>query len=238
MASIKKTSEVIIPMIAQFKKSKDQKQLYFQISAALKIQYQERTSGVAGIYAIYNGDTCVYVGQSQNIASRLATHLCGKFKDCTSIKVYFVDTDGFDDFYSRPAEAKKTILEYNEKCFIRLLNPIENINADHTFIPEQKFACLSLYEALETDGDMPEPDILFSNVDYGDLAISTTCDYHDISGIALLSPECSEYTAYQVVERNLASKGLNARDFYNKPIPMFVSDSYAILCVIRNTDNE
>ena len=45
-----------------------------------------------GVYTIYNDDICVYVGQSKNIASRLATHLSGRYKKATKIKYKSFDS--------------------------------------------------------------------------------------------------------------------------------------------------
>lgn len=226
-------------MIAQFQKSTDQKELYFQISAALKMQYPSTDSRLAGIYAIYNGDTCLYVGQSQNLASRVATHLCSKFEQCTHIDLFLIDSDseGFSGFYSKSADAKKSILEYNEKCFIRLLHPIENINADHTFQPENRFTMTSLYEAIETDGDYPQPNIVLKNVDCGDLSIISTEDVHDMSEI-INSKSNGEQTVWAAVERVLAPQGFHGSEFCNKAVPLMLTKECGIWCVIRGASDE
>ena len=69
-------------MFSYFTKSKKQKDLFFQLDYEFKKIDENRLSG---IYAIYKDDVCLYVGQSKNLSSRLATHLSGKYKLCSKI---------------------------------------------------------------------------------------------------------------------------------------------------------
>jgi len=104
-------------MFSYFKKSKNQKSLYFQLEQEFKKIDSEFK--VAGVYAIYKDDICLYVGQSKNIPSRLATHLSGKYKDCSKILVFTV-IDEYSDLIPL------------EKFTMQLLKPIENILVDFT----------------------------------------------------------------------------------------------------------
>lgn len=229
-------------MIAQFYKSEDQKELYFQISAAFKMQNPSTDAKLAGVYAIYNSDTCLYVGQSQNIASRLATHLSGKFSECTHIDVYLIDADeeGYENFYERSANARKNILEYNEQCFIRLLSPIENINANHTIKPDSQRTMRSLFEALETDGEKIKSHIKISNVNYGELVVyfaDPVEEPHNLSELLVTDVNSLEHTIASYIESVIYPKGYDLYDVRNKLIPMFESESYALLCVIKGEQN-
>ena len=105
-------------MFSYFKKSKNQKKLYFQIDSEFKKSDYEDNK-IPGIYAIFKDDLCLYVGQSKNIASRIATHLSGKYKECSKILIYpTVDPD--DD-----------LIEL-EKFVMQELEPTENLLIDFT----------------------------------------------------------------------------------------------------------
>lgn len=104
-------------MFSYFTKSKKQKDLFFQLDNELKKTcYDEK---ISGIYAIFKNDICLYVGQSKNIASRLATHLSGKYKDCSKILIF-------------PTIEPTENLIPLEKFTIQQLKPIENILVDFT----------------------------------------------------------------------------------------------------------
>jgi len=104
--------------IISFGKKEEQKQLYFQIADCFK-SYKEtyEADKVQGLYAIYKEDICLYVGQSSNLPSRIATHLKGKYKTCEKIEI-FVDT-----------EEMGNLIAY-EKQLIQKLKPIENVLVD------------------------------------------------------------------------------------------------------------
>ncbi len=102
--------------------------LYFKIHNVLNLEKNSNQNiKIAGIYTIFKNDICLYVGQSKNIASRLATHLKGKYK--TADEIYFWDICelGFDDFHERNSISKKSILDNAEKYLMSLLKPIDNI---------------------------------------------------------------------------------------------------------------
>lgn len=94
-----------------------QKELYFAMNKALTLQFNEQK--IRGVYAIYKNNICLYVGQSSNVASRLATHLCGKYEECDRI-VIFEDIEQTLDLIP------------SEKYLIQYLKPIENILADYS----------------------------------------------------------------------------------------------------------
>lgn len=94
-----------------FRKNITQKELFFQINHILNNGRDEK--GIKGIYIIFKNDICVYVGQSSNVASRLATHLSGKYSNATKIFI-FEQTNDED-------------LIINEKYCIQKFKPIENI---------------------------------------------------------------------------------------------------------------
>lgn len=102
-------------MFSYFRKNKSQKELYFQLNSCMTIERTEKA--IKGIYAIYKSDICLYVGQSSNIASRLATHLSGRYKDIDKIFI-FEQTDDED-------------LILNEKYCIQKLKPTENLLVDY-----------------------------------------------------------------------------------------------------------
>lgn len=97
---------------SSFEKPEDQKKLYFKINN----HFEEKASG---LYAIYKDSICLYVGQSSNLASRIATHLKGKYEECDMIEVY-VDTEEIGE-----------LIQY-EKQMIQKLKPIENVLADYS----------------------------------------------------------------------------------------------------------
>jgi len=130
-------------MFSYFKKSKKQKDLFFQIKSELKKSDFEEDK-IAGIYAIFKDDICLYVGQSKNIASRLATHLCGKYQECDKVLIYFSYEE--NDFNLIPTE----------KFAMSILKPIENVLVDFTEeIQEEELAESSILYEIDnpnTDG--------------------------------------------------------------------------------------
>jgi hypothetical protein len=130
-------------MVAMFSiQDVEQKQLFYKLSNALSLDSNAVLGQkISGVYAIYNGDTCLYVGLSTNIPSRLATHLRGKYSECTHIEFYKPDDCGFDDFYKRKSADQKVILENGEKQLMANLKPIDNlaINMDFTLPNEQEW---------------------------------------------------------------------------------------------------
>lgn len=108
----------------------DQKALYFKLKSSFEISDIE---SYIGLYSIHKNGVCVYVGQSKNIPSRLATHLKGKYKTADMVKIYLAVNNGFADINSRSKSSIESILTSNEKMLIKHLEPIENIIADYDF---------------------------------------------------------------------------------------------------------
>lgn len=102
-------------MFCYINKPSNQKDLYFALNRAMQ---NEGTQKIRGVYVIFKNDICLYVGQSENIPSRLATHMCGKYETATRI-IVFEDIDEAD-------------LIESEKYMIKEYKPIENILADYT----------------------------------------------------------------------------------------------------------
>jgi len=136
-------------MLTHFDKPDDSKELYFKLNASLLLVNFESASSAfkyAGIYAIYKDDVCYYVGQSQNLASRLSQHLTGKYECSTRVDCYMVAENGFSDFYNRAKETRKAILELNEMAFIKKLKPLENLitpPSDFDIEEKKSFCCLT-----------------------------------------------------------------------------------------------
>lgn len=101
-------------MFTYFRKSKSQKELFFQLNSTIAI---EKANKISGVYAIYKSDVCLYVGQSSNIPSRLATHLCGRYANAD--KIFIFENNNDED------------LILNEKYMIQSLKPADNILVDY-----------------------------------------------------------------------------------------------------------
>lgn len=108
----------------------DQKALYFKLKSSFEISDIE---SYIGLYSIHKNGVCVYVGQSKNIPSRLATHLKGKYKTADLVKIYLAVNNGFSDINGRSKGSIESVLTSNEKMLIKHLEPIENIIADYDF---------------------------------------------------------------------------------------------------------
>ncbi len=130
-------------MLTHFERPGESRELFFKLSDSLHItNFDDRsdTSKFAGLYSLYKNGNCMYVGQSQNLASRIAQHLTGKYESVDKVVIFMAAANGFDDFYNRSKESRKTILENNEKVLIKQLKPIENLNlpCDNFDIREDK----------------------------------------------------------------------------------------------------
>lgn len=121
-------------MFSCFTKERVQKELYFQLKNSFKME-SELDEKEAGIYSIYSGDNCVYVGQSRNITSRLATHLSGKYSECTKINIYLIEDIN--------------LLDNTERYAICKLKPIDNIIANFTEDFSNVNVCYSVEHCLE-----------------------------------------------------------------------------------------
>ena len=125
----------------------EQKELFFKLSNAFSLSESiDVGQKVSGIYAIFNKNTCLYVGMSTNLPSRIATHLRGKYSECTHIQIHIPQENGFADFYGRSDESKKQILINNEKALMAMLNPIDNLIIDMDFKLNEE----EIFENLES----------------------------------------------------------------------------------------
>ena len=117
-------------MLTHFEKPEESKELYFKLSNSFHLtMFEDRssTSRFAGLYAIFKNDVCMYVGQSQNLASRVSQHLSGKYSSADKVLIFSVVSNGFGGFFDFPKEDRKWVLENNEKLLIKELQPIENL---------------------------------------------------------------------------------------------------------------
>tara|TARA_R110000850_G_scaffold24625_7_gene71918 strand:- start:260 stop:829 length:570 start_codon:yes stop_codon:yes gene_type:complete len=140
-------------MFTSFERDIDPKNLYFKLNNSfqiISIEHQSPAVKFAGLYAIYKNDVCYYVGQSQNLASRVCQHINGKYSSVDRVEIFLARASGFNDFHSRSKESRKSILESNESNLIKILNPIENL-----MLPNEDFAIGD--DAVFTD--LEEPDI-------------------------------------------------------------------------------
>ena len=117
-------------MLTHFEKPEESKELYFKLSNSFHLtMFDDRSSNskFAGLYAIYKNDVCMYVGQSQNLASRLSQHLSGKYESADKVLIFSAISNGFEGFFDFPKEDRRWVLENNEKLLIKELQPIENL---------------------------------------------------------------------------------------------------------------
>lgn len=145
-------------MLTRFYKPEGSKELYFKLNSSFQIINSECASPTykyAGIYAIFKGEICYYVGQSQNLASRISQHLTGKYETATRVDCFFVIENGFYDFYERSKGSKKLILENNELAFMQRLKPVENLitpEDDFKLSDAELFYCLEFNNEFNCHG--------------------------------------------------------------------------------------
>ena len=158
-------------MIAVFDKPETSKELYFRLNNAFQLGDVQLSPAykVAGLYAIYKNDICHYIGQSGNLASRLSTHLTGKYESADRVDLFYLS--GFDDFYERTKKTQKTILENNETRLMQLLKPIENI----VFDMDKNIAIEHLFTSIaDNTGDLfPDLSIYISKFNFTVLSDAT-----------------------------------------------------------------
>jgi len=112
----------------------EQKTLYFKLNNAFNMDMEnELNQKLQGIYAIYSNNICLYVGQSKNLASRIATHIRGKYEKSTEIYLWNIEDIGFNDFLRRSKAIQQSILDNSEKLYMQKLKPIDNVNIDMDF---------------------------------------------------------------------------------------------------------
>ena len=123
-----------------------QKQLYFKLNNALLLEHTPELTKLSGVYAIYSSNICLYVGQSKNLASRIATHMKGKY-DLKELSIFiFLPYDYYETFTELDVSDQSLILLKNESYLIKKLKPVENIIADHSIEIDKDFAFTSIIE--------------------------------------------------------------------------------------------
>lgn len=93
----------------------DQKELFFDLKSKLNMGDCSH-----GWYVIFKDDICLYVGQSKNLPSRIATHLKGKYNTADKILIY----QSYGDI--------KDELLLTEQLLMQIFKPIENILVDYS----------------------------------------------------------------------------------------------------------
>lgn len=100
----------------------DYKSLYILLSKSFKKLDSSVQEKMSGVYMIYNDrKQLMYIGQSKNIASRLTTHIRGKYKN--AYKIDIIDLDFINNNY----------LDSVERFLITKLKPIDNIMVDEKY---------------------------------------------------------------------------------------------------------
>lgn len=100
----------------------DYKSLYIGISKSFKRLDEDCQDKLNGVYLIYNDNNeIMYIGQSKNIASRLTTHIRGKYKNAHKISIIGLDF------------IEHNYLDSIERFLITKLKPIDNIMVDENY---------------------------------------------------------------------------------------------------------
>ena len=137
-------------MFSYFTKSDNQRDLFYQI----KNEFEKCDTIMQGWYIIFKDDICVYVGQSKNLPSRIATHLKGKYENCDTILV----------FENYEVDEK---LDITEQYLMNIFKPLENKLVDFSKkINYEEIAECNIYFANEDpniEGSITEKIIKYSN---------------------------------------------------------------------------
>ena len=136
-------------LVADIEMKKEQRELYFQLKTLMEYDSTVETKG-AWVYVIMNKDTIVYIGQTKNLPSRLATHLSknGKYRgDGVEISCFMID-----DEYSGEKDFHLLV----EKIMISRWTPSDNIIADASKsikLKESYIQCMPPVPIRECDDD-------------------------------------------------------------------------------------
>ena len=121
-------------MYVEFKNNElSQDQLYYKLNSIFSLEDEANTKKV-GIYALYNDEVCLYVGQSRNLASRLATHLSGRYELIEEVFFWNIEDLGYIEFNSYDKLKQDAILDNAEQYLMSVLHPTENLQIDHSKI--------------------------------------------------------------------------------------------------------
>ncbi len=169
--------------------------LYFKLTNAFNMDKMEKMNAkIAGIYAIYKDDRCVYVGQSINLASRIATHLRGPYATATSVFCWEAENLYYDKFKYASKDEKKVMLDNAEKYIMAKFKPVENLMIDMDF------------KLLECD--TPEVDTCFG----GDIRIQIivsgmlVVSNRDSLAFGLLKSSIEESHFYEKIDSNVCNE--------------------------------
>lgn len=139
-------------MLSIFDRPEDSKNLYFKLNQSLLLTINEHNGNFkyAGVYAIFKENICYYVGQTQNLSSRLSTHLTGKYINADKVLIFTAYENTCDDFYTLHKDDQKHHLLLNESVAIKLFKPIENIIVNYESDGEWNYM-FDIFEAYNTD---------------------------------------------------------------------------------------
>ena len=134
-------------MYVEFKNNKlAQDQLYYKLNAIFSLEDNSNVKK-AGIYALFDDDICLYVGKSKNLASRLATHLSGRYELIDEAFFWTIQDLGYLDFSSYDEAKQDAILDNAEQYLMSVLHPTENLLIDH----KKKFTEIPTFFSKETN---------------------------------------------------------------------------------------
>ncbi len=185
-------------MIVQFnwdEETQESKVLYFGLNNSFQLNSDVILSPgykLAGIYGIFKKGKCYYVGQSQNVASRLTTHITGAYSECDEIRVYGIK-EGFWDFYERSKDDQIGILENNECWYINTMKPIENIMVNRDKKPKKGLRI----EQFESKKNLVEYGPCFT-IYFGRDGVFTVLDGPPETSLAWIDQRCMDaYLEYE-----------------------------------------
>jgi len=180
----------------------EQKELYFKLNDIFCL---EKEGKVAGIYAIFKEDICLYVGQSQNVASRIATHLKGKYETASDIYIWDIKDCGFDSFFEKSKESQKAILINAENWMFKQLKPIENLAIDfNIIIPKKQQPDIDLEYIPSISIILKEP---YETVIYTELPEENIINIDYLHCVEILDDETHNKVLDIIKVKNFCSKG-------------------------------
>ena len=91
----------------------------------LKNRVKQWSKSKQGVYGIFSGETCLYVGESSRLLHRIANHKSGIKKPKGRQKELYIRISRHSDIYFKVLEETKNHLE-QEKVWIDYMNPLYN----------------------------------------------------------------------------------------------------------------
>lgn len=111
----------------------EQRELFYTLKTAFALAEETiNETKIPAIYSIHKDGICLYVGQSKNVASRLATHIKGAYSKADKIYIYPIVDHGFSGFWDFCDKTQKNVLVNNEIALMNHLKPTENKLCDYS----------------------------------------------------------------------------------------------------------